>query len=138
MEGPEHRRVRRCRPEEILLSPEMLDVGTALPTTGEHQHRLDEHLAPVVQRHPLPPRRDPRRERISEAQPVRKGPKSVQPHMANYLVTAGCHNETTRAVTVHFVSALLVMGLCVSTASVSPDRRARTRMHAVQFMRFRE
>jgi hypothetical protein len=58
--------------------------------------------------------------------------------MANNLVTAGCHNEVTGAVTVHFVSALLVWELGVSTTSVFPDRRAVTRMRAVQFMRLRE
>src|ERR1039458_1868836 len=116
----------------------MFDVGTALTAPGEHQHRLDQDLAPVVQWHPFPPRRDPRRERISELHSVRKCPKGVQSDMAHDLVTARCHNEATRAVTVHFVSALLVRGLGVSTTSVSPDRRAVTRMRAVQLMRLRE
>ena len=112
------RRVRRRRPEEVLLGAQVLDVGAALAATGEHQHGLDEHLAPVVQRHALAPRRDPRREGISESQPVRKGPKSVQSDMAHDLVTAGCHNQATRAVTVHFVSALLVLGTgCIDNLS---------------------
>ena len=90
------------------MGTEVLDVGAALASTGQHQHRLDEHLASVVERHAFAPRRDPRREGISESQPVRKSPKSVQSDMAHHLVTAGCHNQATRAVTVHFVSALLV------------------------------
>ena len=58
------------------------------------------------------------RKRISESQPVGKGPKSVQSDMAHHLVTAGCHNEATRAVTVHFVSALLVLGTgCIDNLS---------------------
>ena len=37
---------------------EVLDVGTALAAAGEHQHGLDEHLAPVVERQ-RSPGRDP-------------------------------------------------------------------------------
>ena len=58
--------------------------------------------------------------------------------MAGHLVAPGFHNDGTGAVTVHFVSALLRGDLRVSTASVSPTRRAVTRMRAVKIMRFRE
>ena len=138
MEGPEHGRVRRGLPEEVLLGAEVLDVGAALATTGEHQHRLDEHLAPIVERHPLAARRDLRRERISESQPVGKGPKSVQSNMAHHLVTAGCHNQGDACCYRAFRKCPSGWGLSVSTTSVSPDRRAVTRMRAVQFMRLRE
>jgi hypothetical protein len=74
------------------LGPQVLDVGTAVAASGQHQHRLDEHLAPVMQGHPFPLRRDGRREGISEVQSVGKSPKSVQSDMANHLVTARCHN----------------------------------------------
>ena len=61
----------------------MLDVGARLPATGQHQHRLGQHLAPVVQREPLTGDRDPRRQRITQPQPVGKRAKSVQPDMGD-------------------------------------------------------
>ena len=69
------------------------------------------------------PKRDREKRAHLRAPTVGKGPKSVESDVAHHLVTAGCHNQATRAVTVHFVSALLVWGLGVSTTSVSPDRR---------------
>ncbi len=43
---------------------------SGLAAAGHHQHRLDQHLAPVMHRHTFPRDRDPRRQRISEADPV--------------------------------------------------------------------
>jgi hypothetical protein len=62
----------------------------------------------------------------------------MESNVAHHLVATRCHNEAARAVTVHFVSALLVGGLGVLTTSVSPDRRAITRMRADQIMWLRE
>ena len=65
--------------------------------------------------------------------------QSGSPHsVAHDLVTARCHNQATRAVTVHFVSALLVWELGVSTTSVFPHRMAVTRIRAVQSRWLRE
>ena len=47
------RRVRRHRPEQRRLRAEMLDVRARLTAAGQHQHRLGQHLAPVMQREPL-------------------------------------------------------------------------------------
>ena len=45
-------------------------------------------------------------------------PKSVQSDMPYDLVTTGCHHQRTCAVTVHFVSALLVLGIeCLDNLS---------------------
>ena len=58
MEGAEHRRVRRHRPEQVGLKAQVLDVGTALATPGQHQGDLDQDLPPVVDREPFTGRRD--------------------------------------------------------------------------------
>ena len=51
-----------------------------------------------------------RRQRFTEAQPVGKSPKGVQPHVGDDPGAAGFHDDATRAGTVHFGSALLVWG----------------------------
>jgi len=61
-ERPVQRRVRRHRAAQPGLGAEVLDVGTGLATAGEHEHRLDQHLAPVMGRRPLTRDRDGRRE----------------------------------------------------------------------------
>ena len=48
----------------------MFDISARLPAAGEHQHRLHQHLAPVVQRCSFAGVRDRRRQRIAEPQPV--------------------------------------------------------------------
>jgi hypothetical protein len=40
------------------LGAEALDVGAGLAAAGEHEHGLDQHLAPVVQRQPFAGDRD--------------------------------------------------------------------------------
>jgi len=74
--------------------------------TGEHQYRLRQHLAPVMHRQPLTARRDRRRQRSAEPEPVGKYPKSVQSDMGHDPVTARFHHHVLRAVTVHLASAL--------------------------------
>ena len=78
------------------------------------------------------------RERISEPQPVGKGPKSVQSDMAHDPVPPDA--TTRRRVLLPFILEVPFWSweLGVSTTSVSPDRRAVTRMRVVQFMRLRE
>jgi len=59
-----------------------------------------------VERHALAARRDPSRERISEAQPVGKCPKSVQSDVADHLLPARCHNEAPIALQVVSMPAM--------------------------------
>ena len=47
-ERPQSVESERTSAEQVVLDPQVLDVGAALATAGEHQHRLHEHLAPVV------------------------------------------------------------------------------------------
>ncbi len=100
--------VRGHRAEEVLLESQVLDVRAALAATGEHQRRVHQDLAPVVQREAFAGWRDARRERIAEPDPVGKSPKSVQPDMGHHASATGFHNDATRAGTVHLGSALLV------------------------------
>ena len=62
VEGAEHRRVRRHRAEQVGLEAQVLDVRTALATTGQHQGGVHEDLPPVVDGEPLTGQRDPGRE----------------------------------------------------------------------------
>jgi hypothetical protein len=100
------RRVRRHRPEQTRLGTQMLDVGARLAAAGEHQHRLHQHLAPIMQRGPLAGVRNGRRQRIAEPQPVGERPQRVQPNMGDDLVATPFHRHRNRAVTVHLASAL--------------------------------
>ena len=132
------RRVRRHRPEQIGLRTQMLDVGARLAAAGEHQHRLHQHLAPIVQRRPFAGDRDRRRQRITEPQTVGERPQDVQPDMGDDLVAATFHHHRDRAVTVHLASALQVSGSCVSTTSESLIWRALPRMGNPQLTKSRE
>ena len=60
MEGPEHRRVRGHRAEQIALESEVLDAGTALAGSGQHQRRVNECLSSIVGRQPFAGHCDPR------------------------------------------------------------------------------
>ncbi len=108
MEGAKDRGVGRHRTEEVLLEPQVLDVGAALAAAGQHERRLHEDLAPVVQWKAFTTWRDPCRERVAEPHPVGKSPKSVQSDVGHHPRSTGFHNDATRAGTVHFGSALLV------------------------------
>jgi hypothetical protein len=77
VEGAKDGGVRGDRSEEVTTDPQVLDVETALATTGQHQRRLDEYLAAVVQRDPTASPRDPSRQRITEPQSVGKASKGV-------------------------------------------------------------
>ena len=106
----------------------MLDVRTRLAATSEHQHRLREHLAPVMHRQPFTARHDRRRQTITEPEPVGKRTKDMQPDMSDNLCAAPLHHHGNDAVTVHFASALPVLVSDVSTTTESQVRRALTRM----------
>ena len=76
-EGPVQRRVRRHGAEQRLLGAEAFDVGARLAAAGEHEHGLHQHLAPVVQREPLPGNRDAGGQRIAQAEVIGEGTKGV-------------------------------------------------------------
>jgi len=80
----------------------MLDVGARLPTAGQHQHRLGQHLAAVMEWKPLTGDRDPRRQRITHPQAVGKRSKSMQPDMSDDLLATP--STTTGTVLLPFTS----------------------------------
>ena len=132
MERPGHRRVRRHRAEEVETDAQVFDVETALTTTGQHQGRLDEYLAPVVERNAGATPRDAGRQCVTKPQSVGKGTKSVQPDVGHHARSTGFHHDATSAVTVHFGSALLLGKAGVSRTTVSPTGRAFPRTRAGQ------
>jgi hypothetical protein len=137
-EGAVQRRVRWHRSEQGALGAEVLDVRTGFAATGQHQHRLGQDLAAVMEREPLTADRDPRRERIAQPQPVRKRAKRVKTDVGHDLVAAGFHHHRNRAVTVHLASALLGWELMPSTASESLATRALPRIRDRQPLKTRE
>ena len=109
MERSIHRRVRRHMPEQVTLGSQVLDVGTALATTGQHQRGVDEDLAPVVKRSPFARNRDALREVLTESQSVGKITQCVESDVGDDLVASGFHNDGKRAGSFHLVGALLVL-----------------------------
>ena len=99
-------------PKRSVCEAQVLDVRTALAAAGEHQGHVHEHLAPVVDAGAVPGRRDAGRERITEPQSVGEDAKGVQSDVGHHAGATGFHDHVTRAVTVHFGSALLVRGFC--------------------------
>jgi hypothetical protein len=105
---PVQRRVRRHRPEERLLLAQLLDVRAALAATREHQHRLHEDLAPVVDRRHMAAPGDRRRQCIGEPEPVGEPSKGVQADVADDACATRFHPHRGRAGSFHLGSALLV------------------------------
>ena len=94
-------------PEQVALGAQVLDVGTALATTGQHQRGVDEDLAPVVQWGSFDGNRDACREVLTESQSIGKIAQYVEPDVGDDLVAPGFHNDGKRADSFHLVSALL-------------------------------
>ena len=86
----------------------MFDISARLPAAGEHQHRLHQHLAPVVQRCWFAGVRDRRRQRIAEPNRSARRAQGVQSDVGHDLVAAAFHHHRNRAVTLHLASALQV------------------------------
>jgi hypothetical protein len=105
-ERPTQRRVRRHEPEQAALGAQHLDIRACLTTPGKHQHRLGQHLAPIVDREPLPYRSDPRGQRIPQTKPVSERSQGVQTDMGHHPVAARLDPDPPRAVTVHPSGAL--------------------------------
>ena len=91
-----------------------------------------------MQREPLTRRQDPRRERITQTQPVRERAERVQPDMSHDLGATGSHHHRNHAVTVHLAGALLVRLLDASITPESLATRAPSRMGPDQLTRSRE
>jgi hypothetical protein len=68
--------------EQSVLGSQRFDVGAGLAASGEHQHGLGQHRAPIMQRQSFTCRWDPCRQRVAEPQPVRERSQRVQPDMA--------------------------------------------------------
>ncbi len=137
MERAEHRGVRRHRSEQVLTDPQVFDIETTLAPTGEHERseherRLNEDLAPIVDREATTGPGDPGRQCITEFQSVGERPERVQSEVGHHAGSTGFHNDATGAVSFHFRSALLVGILSASTPTVSPTGRAFPRTRAGQ------
>jgi hypothetical protein len=97
-------------PEQVGLGAQMLDVGTALASTGQHQGAMHQDLAPVVQRGSFGGNRDARGEVFAQSQPVGKITQCVESDVGDDLVAPRFHNDGKRAGSFHFVDALLGLG----------------------------
>jgi hypothetical protein len=106
-----------------------LDVRARLATASQHQHRVHQHLAAIVQ--PEPGSGDPRRQQLAHPEPISERPQSMQPDMSDDLFAAPFHDHRNRAVTVHLASALLTREPDASTTSESLVRRALSRIRPV-------
>jgi hypothetical protein len=115
---PIERRVRRHRAEERRLLAQLLDVKATLASSRQHQHRLHEDLAPVVDRRHMTAPRDRRRQCIGQPEAVGETSKGMQPDVADDPGAPCFHPHGGRAASFHLGSALLVRpGLALRTTS---------------------
>lgn len=121
-QGAIERRVGGDLVEERGLGAQVLDVGTALAAPGEHQHRLEHHLAPVVEGKARRSRRDSIRERRSEPDHVGEAAEGVQTDVGDDLVATGFHRYATRAGNLHLGRALLVWANGASNTAILPHQ----------------
>ena len=110
--------------EQTVLDPQMLDVRARLAAASEHQHRLAQHLAAVMDRRALTSPRHRPRQRLTQTQPVREHPKRVEPDMAHRPIAAVFDPRWNRADSLHLSGALLVSLLVVSQSQEKPTSRA--------------
>ena len=88
--GPKPRNVRysvesdaTCTPEQHRLGPQMLDVAARLPAAREHQQRMNQHLAPIMNRRPLTAGRHTTADNASPSpKPSAKRPRTNKPPCA--------------------------------------------------------
>ena len=120
------RRVRRHRAEQRRLGAEPFDVRARLAATGEHQHRLHQHLAAIVEPEPRP--RDRADNESPNPQPIRERTQRVQPDMSDDLLAAAFHHHRNRAVSVHLAKCPPDSGLGRVDNAESPVWRALPRM----------
>ena len=86
-------------------------MSVQLSPPCQHECRLHEDLAPVVQRKPFTMQRYPCRDRVAQPQTVGKTPRACSPTWTTTRGSTGFHNDATHARAVHFGSPLLVRSL---------------------------
>ena len=106
-EGAVQRRVRRHVAEQLPLSTQMLDVGARLPAAGQHQQRMDQHRAPVMNRGPLAAWGHRTRQRLGQPDPVREPAQSEQPHTPHHTIPAACQTRVCDTAKFHLGDAPL-------------------------------
>ena len=72
--------------EGPVLGTQHFDVGAGLAASGEHQHGLGQHRAPIMQRQSFTGWRDLCRQRVAEPQPDRERSQRVQPDMGSWTI----------------------------------------------------
>jgi hypothetical protein len=105
VEGAPQRRVRGNEPKEALLGAQVLDVAARLAPAGEHRHRMNEHLAAVMQRGTLARPRDRGRELVAETKAVRERAQRVEPDVGDDPGPSGSDDDGTRAGSFHLGDA---------------------------------
>jgi hypothetical protein len=79
---------------------------SSFTATRECEHRVHQHLPAIMQRKPLTPRRDPRRELRAEPELIRETAQRVQPNMSDDPAATGLDPRPCRAGCVHPSGAL--------------------------------
>ena len=104
----------------------MLDVAARLPAAGQHQQRMNQHLAPIMDRGPLPGVRHRRRQSRPQPQSVTKTPQNEQTPGARRrrdLIAAACHPHITSAATVHLGDAPFCGSDALCATRIIPHQR---------------
>jgi hypothetical protein len=121
------RRVRRNHPERARLGAKPFDVRARFTATGEHQHRLHQHLSAIMQ--PEPRRPNMSRQRLAHTEPIRQRPQRVQPHMGDDLLAPP--STTTGTVLLPFTCEVpSCSGLCCLRQAQFPLSGGRFRGRA--------
>ena len=129
---------RKGRSRTGFPDAEVLDFESPLPPAGKGEGHLGEDRPPIVERDAGTSPRNGRRQCVTETQSISEGAEGVQSDVGHDAGATGFHDDTTRAVAVHFGSALLFGDCWVSTTTVSPTGRAFPRTRRVQLSERRE
>ncbi len=85
----------------------MLDIAACLTAARQHQQRMSEHPAPVMNRGPLPEPGHRRRQRTGQPDTVRETPQSEQPRAPHHPLAAACRTRVRDTAKFHLGDAPL-------------------------------
>ena len=117
------RRVRRHLAEQLTLSTQILDIGARLTAARQHQQRMNQNRAPVMNRGTLPAGRHRRRQRPGQPHSVREPPQSEQARTPHDPVPAACQLRVRDTGRFHLGDAPLNSKMLDSTPCIVAGQR---------------
>jgi hypothetical protein len=90
---PRHRRIGRHKPEHAGLGAQNRDIGQTVPADRERDRQIEHHLAGIMLRQRLTPRRQRTRQRTGQARSDRDSRQDNSPSVRHDTRPTGVHGQ---------------------------------------------